>query len=233
MKSDLKLDWCSYQAAKYAVEHWHYSKRLPLGSLVKIGVWESSAFIGVIVFAHGATPDLGTPYRCTQFEACELARVALTKHNTPVSRILAIAVKMLALQCPKLRIIVSFADANQGHIGGIYQAAGWIYTGRAGANRAWKLPNGKIIPDSAKTALSGHGRWRASRYQQSQAIAISQERKYRYLMPLDSEMRQQIEPLRKSYPKRAVEVNDVTSGVQPGKGGETPTRPLQNLMEHL
>ena len=28
-KAILKLDWCDYKAAKYAVEHWHYSKSLP------------------------------------------------------------------------------------------------------------------------------------------------------------------------------------------------------------
>ena len=27
-KPTLKLDWCSHEAAKYAVEHWHYSKRI-------------------------------------------------------------------------------------------------------------------------------------------------------------------------------------------------------------
>lgn len=27
-KPELRLDWCSYQAAKYAVEYWHYSQPL-------------------------------------------------------------------------------------------------------------------------------------------------------------------------------------------------------------
>jgi len=45
-KVELKLDWCSYQAAKYAVENWHYSKCMPVGKLVKIGVWEDKKYIG-------------------------------------------------------------------------------------------------------------------------------------------------------------------------------------------
>ena len=45
-KVDLRLDWCSYEAAKYAVEHWHYSKRMPKSKLAKIGVWEDGEFIG-------------------------------------------------------------------------------------------------------------------------------------------------------------------------------------------
>ena len=53
---NLHLDWCSYEAAKYAVEHWHYSHSLPIGKLVKIGVWEDDQFIGAVVFGYGANP---------------------------------------------------------------------------------------------------------------------------------------------------------------------------------
>ena len=42
--STLKLGWCSYAAAKYAVEHWHYSKVMPSGKAVYIGVWEEAEF---------------------------------------------------------------------------------------------------------------------------------------------------------------------------------------------
>ena len=45
-KVELKLDWCSYEAAKYACEHWHYSKCMPVGKTVKIGVWENKKYIG-------------------------------------------------------------------------------------------------------------------------------------------------------------------------------------------
>jgi len=51
---DLKLDWCSYQAAKYAVERWHYSKRMPAGKHVHVGVWEGDVFVGVMLYGLGA-----------------------------------------------------------------------------------------------------------------------------------------------------------------------------------
>jgi hypothetical protein len=37
---DLKVDFCSHEAAKYACEHWHYSRCVPASKLIKIGVWE-------------------------------------------------------------------------------------------------------------------------------------------------------------------------------------------------
>ena len=53
-KPVLKLDWCSHEAARWAVEHWHYSKSMPTPPVVKIGVWEDERFIGVVLFSRGA-----------------------------------------------------------------------------------------------------------------------------------------------------------------------------------
>lgn len=92
-KALLKLDWCDYKAAKYAVQHWHYSKSLSAAKNVFVGVWENSNFIGVIVFGRGANNQIAKPYGLEQTEVCELTRVALTKHINPVTRILAIAIK--------------------------------------------------------------------------------------------------------------------------------------------
>lgn len=125
-KPELKLDWCSYQAAKYAVEHWHYSKSMPTPPVVKIGVWEDTHFIGVVLFSRGANNNLGKPYGLEVTQVCELTRVALDNHKTPLSRIVAIAIKMLRRMAEGLRLIVSFADANMGHIGCIYQAGGRV-----------------------------------------------------------------------------------------------------------
>jgi hypothetical protein len=58
----LYLDWCSHEAAKFAVEHWHYSKVIPKSKLAKIGVWEDGTFIGAIIFGVGATADLVKAY---------------------------------------------------------------------------------------------------------------------------------------------------------------------------
>lgn len=123
-KAILKLDWCDYKAAKYAVEHWHYSKSLSASKNVFIGVWENAKFIGVIVFGRGANNKIAEPYGLTQTEVCELTRVALTEHINPVTRILAIAIKLLKKQSPNLKLIVSYADPQQNHYGVIYQGGG-------------------------------------------------------------------------------------------------------------
>jgi hypothetical protein len=126
---NLKLDWCTFKAAEYACKHWHYSKTIPASKLVKIGVWENNIFTGVIIFSRGANANLLKPYGLKVTEGCELTRIALNKHFHPVTKMVSIAVKMLKRFSPGLKLIVSFADSNQGHLGKIYQAGNWIYTG--------------------------------------------------------------------------------------------------------
>jgi hypothetical protein len=46
-----------------------------------------------------------------------LCRIALSKHATPVSRIISIAMKMLKREMPGIRLLVTYADLNQGHEG--------------------------------------------------------------------------------------------------------------------
>lgn len=201
---DLKLDWCSHQAAKFACEHWHYSRSLPVAKTVKIGVWEDSKFIGVVLYSWGANPNLSKAYKLKMSQCAELVRVALTKHQSAVSRVLAIAQKMLKKQSPGLRLLVSFADMDQNHHGGIYQAAGWLYSGTTPAKKDFMLNGRKLQRRGYTGQVFGRERMKLP----AGAITVDSLPKHRYLMPLDSAMRAQIEPLRQPYPKREVVSND-------------------------
>ena len=223
----LKLDWCSHAAAKYAVEHWHYSRSLPTPPLVKIGVWEDGRYIGCVLFSRGATNHLGDPYGLSALEVCELTRVALADHASPVSRIVAIAIRMLRKHAPGLRLIVSFADPNHGHTGSIYQAGGWLYCGATSTSHKFRDAKGRVW----------HGRQVSSNGVKRQygtlrrvpkiddCERIAELGKHRYLMPLDEDMRRCIMPLAKPYPKpRATSIaNDAPAIPGGNEGGVTPT----------
>lgn len=223
LRPELKLDWCDSKAAAYACKKWHYSKTVPMGKPLRIGVWENGKFIGVVFFGSGASACLGRPYGLNNFEVCELVRVALKKHDAPCTRIISIAISMLKKYCPKLRLIVSFADPFHGHHGGIYQGGGWIYSGDSSPSYMWKMPDGTIAHDRR---FSGTG-WNAKKTPPKTAVKIKVPGKHRYLMPLDAEMRKQITLLSKPYPKRATSADSGTSGSQPEGGGASPTVALQ------
>ena len=221
----LKLDWCSHEAAKYAVEKWHYTKSMPVGKTVRVGVWEHGVFVGVLLFAWGMNKSLGAPYGLAMHECCELVRVALRNHEAPVSRMMALAVRFLRKQSPGLRLVVSFSDPAEGHHGGIYQACNWIYSGQSATNYEWRL-NGKRLNKRAYTGQQfGGGRSSVAKVPNG-AVKVVLPGKHRYLMPLDPDMRAKILPLAKPYPKRAGSADSGTSGIQPGGGGATPTPAL-------
>ena len=227
MKPVLKIDWATHEAAKYACENWHYSRCMPAGKLVKVGAWENGKFIGVVIFGRGATPNLGKPYGLAQLQCVELTRIALTKHITPVSRIMAIALRLLAANSPGLRLVVSFADRDQMHHGGIYQATNWVYSGTGDAATFYLINGKKTHPRSIGAA--GHVQnLQGARKMDRNAKAIKCQGKHRYLMPLDAEMKKQILPLARPYPKRADSMGGHASGFQPEEGGSTPTSALQS-----
>ena len=201
-KSELLVAPCSYKAAKYAAEKWHYTKSLSSAANVYFGVWERGVFIGAIVFARGANNSMHKPYNLQMTEICELTRIALTNHVAPVSQIMMSAIKQLSKRNVNLRLIVSYADPEQGHNGSIYQATNWVYTGETksadeyivnGVRRhARSINNIKPISMTARQFVQ--------QYPNSSIVKGSQKR--RYLFPLDRAMRKQIAPLAKPYPKR-------------------------------
>ena len=152
----------------------------------------------------------------------ELQRIALRKHANPVSRIISIAVRLLRTQSPGLRLLISYADPMQDHHGGVYQASGWIYTGRSADD--WKLvmQNGKSFHSRVAGTHVHFGVKKT--IDVSRGTRVTLPGKHRYLMPLDPEMRARILPLAKPYPKRTKEQ---APGHPSGLGGVTPTRALQ------
>lgn len=231
-KPSLKLDWCSRSSAEMAVMRWHYSKALPNPKSVYIGVWENARFIGVVIFGiGGGNATNGEKYGLSRFEMAELERVALDRHNTPVSRIVSVAIRMLKKQSPKLKCLISYADPAQNHHGGIYQAMNWVYTGTTPPGRGLKDSRGKIhhsrvVSDAGVNRQFGSMK-KVRTWNSGTKIILPG--KHRYLLALDDETRSRIEKLRKPYPKRAGSETVDTSGDQPEKGGSIPTPALQTL----
>lgn len=228
-KTTLKLDWCSHEAATFAVMHWHYSKAMPAGKSVKVGVWEDKRFIGVVIFSKGAAPQSHCPYQIKNTQICELTRISLSRHKTPVSKIVSIAIKMLVKQSPNLRLIVSYADPEQGHNGSIYAAGNWIYVGATKPCEHFvnAITGERIHSKTLKTGRRGL----ATEMKKNNLIRSIKSWKHKYLMPLDDEMRAKIKPLSKPYPKRAGSAASGTSINQIEREGATPIPALSSYTE--
>ncbi len=189
-------------AARYAVHHWHYSRAMPTGKIIRYGVWEGDRFIGVVLYSRGANRNIGAPYGVSQIECCELTRVALDVHDAAVTEIVAASLRLLRAANPGLRLVISYADPAWGHHGGIYQAGNWIYVGRSAAQASMIVAGehlhkrtvgskyGSVAPEeiTAKTGLS--------------ASYTEKEWKHSYVMPFDRQVRRRVEKLAQTYPSR-------------------------------
>lgn len=157
--------------------------------------------------------NMSKSYGLGQDECVELVRVALKSHFSPVSKICSFAIKFLKKQSQNIRLIVSYADPEQGHHGGIYQAMNWVYRG-----------------ESAKaTKVFYKGRWAHKKTVDDSGVNQKNLQKkivagkHTYLMPLDDDMRNQIAKLAKPYPKRAKKLDSENPSEQ---GGAVPTDTL-------
>lgn len=226
--TSLRLDFCSHEAARHAVMRWHYSRQMPKAKLVKVGVWEGGRFVGAVVYGLGANRHLARPFGLKDTEVAELVRVALAPgREHPTSRCVAVSLKLLRRQSPGLRLVVSYADAGQGHVGTIYQATNWLFLG--GSEQSYIKVLGKI--EHPRTLYDRWGRngqsipWLRQNVDPA-AARVPMATKWKYVLPLDKKLRRELESRALPYPKNAAEATGVAAGDQPVQGGSIPTRPL-------
>jgi len=143
---------------------------------------------------------------------------------------LSIAVKIIHKKYPNLKLLVSFADTEQGHIGGIYQGQGWIYLGGKEESNGRYIVNGESVHPRVLHLRYGFGGqsipWLRANIDKN-AVRIKTPVKHKYVYPLDREMRERILPLAQPYPKRAGTIDVDGPATHAGQGGSSPTPALQ------
>ena len=229
--ADLRLDFCTHEAAKHAVLRWHYSRAMPSAKLVRIGVWEGGRFVGAILYGSGANRHLARPFGLETTEACELVRVALSNgREHPTSKCLAISLKLLKRQSPGLRLVVSYADTKEGHMGTIYQATNWLFL--EAANQPYLKVRAKIEHPRSLYDRFGPGgqslEWLRANVDPN-ARRVEMPDKLKYVWCFDPKLREKLAAVAKPYPKRAESVDGDAPGFQPGEGGSIPTSALHTL----
>lgn len=136
----------------------HYARRIP-SITYAFGLYENNEMLGCVTYGCPASPFLcegiaGKPNKRIVFELNRLVFKKTVK-NGP-SFLVSQSLKML----PKPTIVVSFADTHQGHIGYVYQATNFIYTGLSAKRTDWKVKgmehlHGKTMADMAKNSCGG------------------------------------------------------------------------------
>lgn len=152
----------------------------------------------VVVFSIPANKNLGAYLFEGQVEVRELARLWAPDGHRPnlLSEAMAAALKAVRRDAG-CEAVISFADPNQGHHGGVYQAASWIYTGQSEETRVYITPDGRTL--SRRSFHSG------SESKKPNIKPVRLEGKHRYVRCLTRTSRRLLKREALPYPK-AIEV---------------------------
>ena len=115
----------------------HYAKRVPSISY-SYGLYKHEVLEGVVTYGTPPSSTLRRGICGDDFisDVLELNRLVLksNEHNDS-SWLIGNSLKLL----PKDKIIVGFADTSQEHLGIVYQATNFIYTGLSAKRSDWKV----------------------------------------------------------------------------------------------
>lgn len=139
--------------------HWfllnvHYAKRLPSISHA-FGLYENNDLVGVVTYGMPASRSLCVGVAGQEYadQVLELNRLTLL-HNRPNEASRLIGASLKQLHGPM--IVVSYADTAQDHVGKVYQATNWLYTGLSDAHVEWRL-DGNTTSTHDRHLWDAHG----------------------------------------------------------------------------
>lgn len=114
----------------------HYAKRIPPISYA-FGVYKGSQLVGVVTYGTPVSSALRSGVCGKQWtnNIIELNRLCCDNEKNVASTLVGRSLQML----PKPTVVVSYADTEQGHVGYVYQATNFVYTGLSAKRTDWKL----------------------------------------------------------------------------------------------
>lgn len=198
----MKLIKASGKAIRFACKRYHYAKAVPQIRLGYSVFNDADEWCGVVLFSNGANPHIATEYGFVQGQVVELVRVALNGKQNTTSQVLGAALRQIKKDAPQIKIIVSYADRNQEHIGVIYQATNWLYVGERSNERGIML-NGKL--KHRRSIGKKYGKCGVQWLRENvdpNAEVIKGKMKIKYIFPLDKRTRKEVLKLSKPYPKK-------------------------------
>ena len=159
----------------------HYARRLcPIS--YAFGAYRLGALVGVVTYGTPASSTLRVGLAGDEWASVvvELNRLCCVTEKNVASALVGRSLRAI----PKPSIVVSYADTAQGHVGYIYQATNFIYTGLSAKRTDWKI-KGKEHLHGATIADESRGRehraeWMRAKYG-TDFYLEDRPRKHRYV----------------------------------------------------
>ena len=189
--------------AKGLIVQHHYLHSLPGGTCLAFGVFLNQRLLGALAFGVGPLNCYSLVDGASPDDCAVLTRLWLSDqlpHNSE-SRVLGVVLRSLRKHT-SLKFLVSYADPSHGHMGTIYQASSWCYTGLSEAMPLYDIGDGKPRHSRSLSHTFGtHSVQHFARYGVRVKL-VAQAAKHRYLYFLDSTWRERLLVPVLPYPKK-------------------------------
>ena len=197
----------------------HYARRLcPIS--YAFGVYRDKMLIGVVTYGTPASAPLRGGVCGGEWADKVLELNRLCCENAPNVASVLVGRSLRAL--PKPSIVVSYADTQQGHVGYIYQATNFIYTGLSAKRTDWKVRgrehlHGATIADESR-GQENRAEWMRAKYGNDFYLE-DRPRKHRYVFLCGSRrecsaMRLALRYPAQPYPKGESSRSDVSGIIE-------------------
>lgn len=193
----------------------HYAHRMPCVQYA-FGLFENNLPIGVVTFGPTPTPAVSQNILGPEWanKIYELNRLVVdSKEKNAASFLVSHALKLM----PHPSCIVSYADGGMGHIGYVYQATNFLYTGAVTAHDSEYIVNG--VKTHAHT-LTARGHTAVKQWAKENNIEeVKPKPKHRYVYFLGSKteikaMRKLLRyPVLSVYPKGDTKRYDASASI--------------------
>jgi hypothetical protein len=183
---------------KELILNFHYARRMPSISFA-YGLFLNGELEGVVTFGQPASPRVcdGIAGKENARLVLELNRLVLRNNRkNEASRLVGQALRML----PKPKIIISYADTAQKHLGVVYQATNFDYYGLS------EIRTDRVFIDGTKQKHGRHVISTDIENLHERTKLVERPRKHRYVKiiankTIQKRLMQQIKYEKKRYPK--------------------------------
>jgi hypothetical protein len=193
--------------ARVVVERHHYLHSAPAALKACFGVWAGDVLQGAVIFSAGPINAFRLVDGVTRATCWTLARLWLSDDlpRNSESRVLGVILRALR-RTTAVQVVVSYADpavthAGLPHLGYVYQACGFTYTGRSNAQPLMAVGTGPFQHTRSLASAAGtHSR----RYFERQGLLVRLQPtvgKHRYLYCVEAAGRTRLRVPALPYPK--------------------------------
>jgi len=205
---DLRLIPISRVDAKTLIVRNHYSHTLPGGTKMSFGTILNGRLLGVMTFGVGPFYGYKLVNDATSDNVVTLTRLWLSDElpKNCESKVLGIALRSLKRDT-SLKFVLAYSDPAVGHLGIIYQATNWHYTGLSSAVPLYDIGDGTLHHSRSLAQQLGSHSIRYLTLQGINAKAVPQSAKHRYIYFLDDSWQSRLAVPVLPYPKKEREIN--------------------------